>query len=100
LKILLVCASGISTNILVKKMDEYVKEQGLDVEVIAKGLGEYEKYFERFDLILLGPQISYKREEIEERSKKPVLAILPNDYAIGNVKNIFKQINSNSLSAM
>ncbi|MGD0708135.1 MAG: hypothetical protein ABSA51_06745 [Anaerolineaceae bacterium] len=36
MKILLVCASGISTNILVKKMEEYVKEQGLDVEVIAK----------------------------------------------------------------
>ena len=100
MKILLVCASGISTNILVKKMEEYVKEQGLDVEVVAKGLGEYGEYFNHFDLILLGPQISYKRKEIEEHSKKPVLAIPPNDYALGNVKNIFNQINSISLSTM
>ena len=94
MKILLVCASGISTNILMKKMERYIKDQDLDVEVIAKGLGEYEGLFERFDLILLGPQISYKRKEIEERSKKPVLVILPNDYATGNVKNIFEQVNS------
>ena len=99
MKILLVCASGISTNILLKKMEEYVKEQRRR-QVVAKGLGEYEEYFNQFDVILLGPQISYKRDEIGERSNKPVLTISPNDYAIGNVKSIFKQINSNSLSAM
>jgi cellobiose PTS system EIIB component len=94
LNIILVCAGGVSTSILMKKMEIYAKEQGVKVNVTAKGICEYQDDIENSDLMLLGPQISYKREEIELLYKKPILVILPIDYATGNVKNIFKQINS------
>ncbi len=77
-----------------KEMEKYAREKGLEVEIIAKGIGEYEEYYDQIDIILLGPQISYKHRKIEEQSAKPVLLIQPNDYATGNVINIFKQVNS------
>lgn len=92
MKILLVCTSGVSASILMKKMQNYAQDLKLEIQILAKGLEEYQDYFEGFDLILLGPQISYKRAEIEKQSKKPVLAISPSDYAVGNAKNIFEQI--------
>lgn len=92
MKILLVCTSGISAGILLKKMRAYAEELNSGVEILAKGVEEYQDYFQGFDLILLGPQISYKRNEIEKQFGKPVLVISPSDYAVGNVKNIFEQV--------
>ena len=92
MKILLVCAGGASTSILLKKMKKYAEDKGFELEIIAKGLSDYDEYYAQFDMILLGPQVSYKKTEIEENSKKPVAVIAPYDYAVGNVENIFKQI--------
>jgi len=92
MKILLVCAGGASTSILMKKMKKYAEDKGFELEITAKGLGDYDEQSSQFDMILLGPQISYKKAEIEENSKKPVAVIAPYDYAVGNVENIFKQI--------
>jgi PTS system cellobiose-specific IIB component len=91
-KILLVCAGGMSTSILMKKMSTYAAEKGFSLEIMAKGMNEYEDIVNNFDVILLGPQISYKKAEIENESKKPVAVIAPYDYAIGNTENIFKQV--------
>ncbi len=93
MKILLVCAGGASTSILMKKMMNYAEQQGIDLEIQAKGMMEYEDVAKDFDLILLGPQISYKQEDIKAQSQKPVAVIKPYDYAIGNAENIFKQVN-------
>lgn len=92
MKILLVCAGGASTSILMKKMREYAEDKGFELEIMAKGMNEYDEYSSQFDMILLGPQISYKQSEIEEQSKKPVAVIAPFDYAVGNAENIFKQV--------
>ncbi|MGV8026349.1 MAG: PTS sugar transporter subunit IIB [Anaerolineaceae bacterium] len=94
MKILLVCAGGASTSILLKKMKKYAEDNGFELEIIAKGMGEYDEYCAQFDMILLGPQVSYKQGEVEEFSKKPTAVIVPYDYAVGNVENIFKQIDS------
>jgi PTS system cellobiose-specific IIB component len=77
-----------------KKMKDYAEKQGIDLEIQAKGMAEYDDVAKDFDVILLGPQISYKQEDIETQSQKPVAVIKPYDYAIGNAENIFKQVNS------
>ena len=92
MKILMICAGGVSTSILMKKMEKFAASKGAEAVIVAKGICEYEQFSKDFDLILLGPQISYKRTEIENKTEKPVLAILPADFATGNVENIFKQI--------
>jgi PTS system cellobiose-specific IIB component len=75
-----------------KKMRDYAEQQGIDLEITAKGMTEYDDFAQDYDVILLGPQISYKQEDIERQSQKPVAVVKPYDYAIGNAENIFKQV--------
>ena len=49
-------------------------------------------YIKNYDVILLGPQVSYKKSEIEQNTQKPIAVIPAYDYAIGNVANIMKQV--------
>lgn len=90
MKILLVCAGGMSTGILMKKMQEYWAEQGIELEIDAVGVGEVEDTCQKYDIILCGPQISYRMNEIKEESGLPVASIPPTDYALHNCANIMK----------
>jgi len=94
MKILLVCAGGASTSILMKKMEKYAASKGIELEISAKGMGEYQEYYKGYDLILLGPQISYQKDTIKATTQMPLAVIPPYDYAIGNAENIFKLIES------
>jgi len=92
LKVLLICAGGMSTSILMKKLKTYAKEQEMDFDVIAKGLGDYVDVFTEYDVLLLGPQVSYKCNDIRNITQKPVAVIPQLDYALGKADNIFKLI--------
>lgn len=92
-KVLLICAGGMSTSILMKKMMNYAKEHGYVLKIEAVGMSAYEDVYRDYDIILLGPQVSYKLEEIKAATDMPVDIIATYDYAIGNAENIFKQIN-------
>jgi len=91
MKILLVCAGGMSTSMLMKKMEKWAAEKGEELSVKAVGTSEYEDEAAKFDVILVGPQVSYKLQEIKKNTGKPVGAIVPYDYAVGNVESIIKQ---------
>ena len=43
MKIMLVCTGGMSTSILMKKMEKWGVEKGRDIQVKAFGLSEYEE---------------------------------------------------------
>ena len=95
MKILLICAGGMSTSILMKKLQKYSDDNHLDLEeIVARGVGDYSDVYQGFDVILLGPQISYKKADIQKDTGKPLDTIAPYDYAIGNAQNIFKQVNA------
>ena len=91
-KVLLICAGGMSTGILMKKMEKYAAEQGFGLQIEAVGMSVYEDVYKNYDVILLGPQVSYKKTEIEEVTKMPIAVIAAYDYAVGNVANIMKQV--------
>ena len=91
-KVLLICAGGMSTGILMKKMEKYATEQGIQLKIEAIGMSAYEEVYKDYDVILLGPQVSYKKAEIEEATQKPIAVIAAYDYAVGNVTNIMKQV--------
>lgn len=94
MKILLICAGGMSTSILMKKIQKYSDDNNLGLEEIAaRGMGDFDDVYQQYDAILLGPQISYKRADIEKATGKPLDVVAAYDYAIGNAENIFKQIN-------
>lgn len=90
MKILLVCAGGMSTSILMKKMEVYWKEQGEELNIKAVGLGEYQDVFQDFDIVMVGPQVSYRLKDIKENTGLPCEAVQSFDYAIANCPNIMK----------
>lgn len=92
MKIMLICAGGMSTSILMKKMEKWGQDKGIDLKVDAYGLSAYEDHFREYDVALLGPQVSYKLNEIKAKITIPVDQIASFDYAIGNVDNIMKQV--------
>ncbi|BDR57592.1 PTS sugar transporter subunit IIB [Xylocopilactobacillus apicola] len=93
MKILFVCAAGMSTGILTRKLEHYIKEHQLKMVVDAVGLSEYEEICHGYDVILIGPQISYQIDEIRRKSGLPVAKIPALDYSIGNCENIIKLVN-------
>lgn len=94
MKILLICANGLSTSILMNKMEKWGKEKNMDLSVKAVPIGGYESVYQEYDCILVAPQISYKLEEVQNTAVgKPVGPINSMDYGISNVDNIMKDVN-------
>ena len=91
-RVLLICAGGMSTSILMKKLEKYAVDNGVDLTIRAVGVGEFVDVCADFDVMLLGPQIMYQRDNVAQKSGKPTAVIPPQDYGIGNAPAIFKLI--------
>jgi len=65
-KILLCCAAGMSTSILVKKMLDSASNRQLEVEINAVSVAEIEQHIGNYDVVLLGPQVKYEQSRITE----------------------------------
>lgn len=91
-KILLVCSGGMSTSVLMNKMEKYANDSGISLKVDACGTGNYEDEAKDYDIILLGPQIAYRKAQIAGTVSIPVAPIAPQDYAFGNVENILRGV--------
>jgi PTS system cellobiose-specific IIB component len=94
MKIMLVCAGGMSTSILMKKMEKFGVEKGVDLDIKAFAVQDLEENYKSYDVILLGPQISYKFNDIKKSVTTPVGVIQSYDYAVGNVENIMRLVQS------
>ncbi|MDR1234755.1 MAG: PTS sugar transporter subunit IIB [Mycoplasmataceae bacterium] len=82
-KILLLCSAGMSTSLLVRKMLEDARKNNFDFHIEAKSMGEGKTELNNWDVILLGPQVSYALSEIKGLTAKPVSVIPSNIYGLG-----------------
>lgn len=90
--IILVCAAGMSTSILVKKMRQVAEEVGKEVHIEAMPKGSLDNYKGEIDCILVGPQISYLEDEIRrENPNIPVEVINSVDYGMVDGKKVLKR---------
>ena len=82
MKIMLACALGMCTGMLVEKMREAAKKQGKEHEIWAVDTSSVSSNEGNFDVLLLGPQVTYLFEEFKERyaAQTPVAMIKPIDY--------------------
>lgn len=84
MKILLMCGAGMSTSLLVKKMEKQANEMGYsDITIKAIPIDELEKYVDLYDVFLLGPQVRYmekKARDIIEKKGKKCATIPPQIY--------------------
>ncbi|ERK29410.1 PTS sugar transporter subunit IIB [Clostridium intestinale] len=88
-KILLACAGGFSTSMLVEKMKEAVSKKGLDILIDACAEGSVENYLP-VDIIMLGPQMGHAEEDVKEKTenKIPVTVIDMIDYGTMNGEKV------------
>lgn len=93
LKIRLICAAGMSTSMVVQKMNIAAKKQSLEIDIKAMSETAFEELNEEVDLLLLGPQISHLEDELQERYKDkdwPIKVISMVDYGMLNGEKILK----------
>ncbi|MFV0556955.1 MAG: PTS sugar transporter subunit IIB [Lactovum sp.] len=67
MNITLICAGGMSTNLLVKNMKEYAAKEGIEGIIKAMSVDSFAEYEGHTDVLMLGPQIKYRLNEIQER---------------------------------
>lgn len=65
-KILLLCAAGMSTSMVVKKMRASAEQKGIEVHIEAQGVETIQDYLSEYDIFLLGPQIRFKKDELQK----------------------------------
>ena len=82
-KIMLCCAAGMSTSMLVQKMRAEAEKRSLAVEINAYPVAEIEQQLAQADVVLLGPQVQFELARLSEISAplgKPVAVIDMMDY--------------------
>ena len=65
--IVLFCAAGMSTSLLVTKMREASKKEGYDCKINAYSLDELAVEGSEADIILLGPQVRFQLKAVKEQ---------------------------------
>ena len=65
-KIVLLCAAGMSTTMLVKKMREAANAEGLECTITAYPQADAKEKASDADAILLGPQIRFAKPKVQE----------------------------------
>ena len=60
MRIMLACNAGMSTSLVVAKMQDAAKAQGKDYKIWAVEQGEIQNELGNFDVLLLGPQVRHK----------------------------------------
>lgn len=94
--ILLVCSAGMSTSLLVTKMEGAAKDAGDECKIFALPFSDAPRVLEEVDCILLGPQVRFQKAAIEKLAAGrkagaiPVGVIDMRDYGMMNGKAVYE----------
>lgn len=94
-RVYLFCSAGMSTSMLASKMQKVANEHNLPIEVEAFPDGKIGQIVDEKhpDVILLGPQVKYRFEEISKKFADtgiPVQVIDQSDYGMMNGEKVLK----------
>ena len=93
-KILLVCAAGMSTSLLVNKMKAAAKEKGIEIDIDALPVSECSSVIDKADIVLLGPQVRFQKPQVDAlvKGRIPVEVIDMRLYGTMNGKVILEGV--------
>ncbi|HOK63001.1 MAG TPA: PTS sugar transporter subunit IIB [Soehngenia sp.] len=74
-RVTLICAVGMSTSMLVKKMKEAAEKKGIDAEIRAVAENKFEEYADKTDVLLLGPQVGYMLSKFKQKYEPKGIAV-------------------------
>jgi cellobiose PTS system EIIB component len=92
-RITLICAAGMSTSLLVTKMNAAAVTSGIQVKIRATPENEFSKWADDTDILLLGPQVGYmltKMKALYEPKGIKVAVINSVDYGMMNGEKVLK----------
>jgi PTS system cellobiose-specific IIB component len=95
MKVAIFCAAGMSTSILVQKTMTAANNRGIDLDFKAYPESQMQKLLGKTDLVLLGPQIGYKKDKAVTLFAPyhiPVDVVPMRDYGTMNGENVLEQI--------
>ncbi len=86
MNILLICTAGMSTSMLVKKMEVAATARGIEANIWAVGDALASENVGKADVVLLGPQVRYLLQKTKDlvKNEKPVACIDMRDYGAMN----------------
>ncbi|MDR4949014.1 PTS sugar transporter subunit IIB [Neobacillus cucumis] len=93
MNILLCCAAGMSTSLLVSKMKKAAVQQGLDCKIWAVPVDIVSKHIDQADILLIGPQVRFMFPEFKKLGEQkgiPVEVIDTVHYGTFNAKEVFR----------
>ena len=91
--IMLVCSAGMSTSLLVTKMEKAANDRGEEVNIFAVSEAEAVKHFDEIDIMLLGPQVRFLKGKMEKQLADyhvPVNVIDSVDYGMINGEKVLE----------
>jgi len=93
MKVLLVCNAGMSTSMLMQKMQEVVNARGVNVSVDARGYRDALRDFVDYDVVLVGPQVRHQFEQLKKKTKGVCACDLINmkDYGMMDGEKVLDQ---------
>ncbi|WP_161878184.1 PTS sugar transporter subunit IIB [Alkalibacterium sp. MB6] len=91
--IMLICAAGMSSTLLVENMKKVAAKRGLDVTILAVSALEALRKLDsrQIDVLLVGPQVRYMIPKFEPKAAEksiPIESINESDYRTMNGANV------------
>ncbi|MGE6401813.1 PTS sugar transporter subunit IIB [Bacillus cereus] len=93
MNILLCCAAGMSSSLIVTKMEKAAQARGIEVKIWAVSGSEVRNHIDDADVLLLGPQVRYLLPKMKELCKDkgiPVDVIQSVHYGLCNGEAILQ----------
>jgi len=93
MRIMLACCAGMSTSLVVAKMQEAAKNQGKEYKIWAVDQGQIEEELGNFDVLLLGPQVRHILRRVSKLvgDKAPIAIIESISYGRCDGEAVLKQ---------
>ncbi|GDZ85582.1 PTS sugar transporter subunit IIB [Leuconostoc citreum] len=94
--IMLCCAAGMSTSLLVSKMKKSAETLKVDVDIFATAVSGFDQELasRQVDCVMLGPQVSYMADDFKAKLSErniPLVVISMQDYGLMNGERVLKQ---------
>ncbi|MFV0559224.1 MAG: PTS sugar transporter subunit IIB [Enterococcus sp.] len=94
--IMLVCSAGMSTSLLVTKMQKAAEDKSIDADIFAVAASDADRSLEEknVDVLLLGPQVRFMKTQFEKKLESkgiPLDVINMQDYGMMNGAKVLEQ---------
>ena len=97
MNVLLLCSSGITTNILATKLQKYAAQNGREDVFTASRIGHYRELLPHADVILIAPQVGMMADGLKEEAEKAGVncqVFSESTFVLGDVEKIYAYLDS------